>query len=222
MSNDFLLVFFISPNDCPDECGVWLGLRVGFAAIFVSALFYALFIYFFKFQIMQNEFQKYKAPEKMFRVFEKGKIREIRLSDLCHSPEIQGCEFTEWIGMFDKNNIRVFEGDVVRVAKNCYSWHWDSKNNNTASEPTDDDFRVGVVIKDKYEPQFIVAGIEQPKHVFDGNRMKYLESVEFYSDGNNDWYTISASDFTYCEVIGNVFTSPEFTAFRDIYSFFIV
>ena len=63
MSNDFLLVFFISPNDCPDECGVWLGLRVGFAAIFVSALFYALFIYFFKFQIMQNEFQKYKAEK---------------------------------------------------------------------------------------------------------------------------------------------------------------
>ncbi len=174
---------------------------------------------------MRTDYQKINAPQKRFRAFISGKIQEFSFSELCRvggmGYSIIGCEVTESIGVFDKNSVAVFEGDVVRVAKNCYAWHWDSENNNTAIEPNDDDFRIGVVVKDNNEPQFIVAEIEQPKHIFDGNRVKYLESIEFYSDGNNDWHTISATDFSYCEVIGNVFTSPEFTAFRDIYSFYI-
>lgn len=163
---------------------------------------------------------KLNAPQKRFRAFiEDFGFREFSLSELVRSPdlchEIQAREVVEFVGFNDKNQKPVFEGDVLRVVKNVNAWHWD--NNNTAYIPNEDDYRVGVVLKERNDAKFVIAFLNQPPHILG----KYLETVEFYSDGNNDWDTLSASDLTYSEVIGNVFTSTEFASFRDIYSFFI-
>jgi uncharacterized phage protein (TIGR01671 family) len=169
---------------------------------------------------------KMNAPQKRFRAFIEGfGFREFSLSELVRSPdlclEIQAREVVEFIGFHDKNEKPVFEGDVLRVVKNVYAWHWDNLNNNTSDTPNEDDYRVGVVLKERNDAKFVIAFLNQPSHILGIDGIKYLETVEFYSDGNNDWDTLSASELTYSEVIGNVFTSTEFASFRDIYSFFI-
>lgn len=104
------------------------------------------------------------------------------LGDYYEVDEDSVCQFT---GLKDKNGVKVYEGDVIRI---LYT-DWASKSENdtrTLDEYLRDIAKIGVVEWDIYYPQFHI-------HFMD-------------KDNYNSLYY---GRYGYIEVIGNIYDNPE-------------
>ena len=87
--------------------------------------------------------------------------------------------FLKYIGLEDKNDKEIYEGDIVKF-EDCY---FDQKDNF---------YNIGVVQRERNTDELTIGQLLYQKTDFDENYIDYIEQT-----------------FEVCEVIGNIYQNPE-------------